>query len=104
MNVVPFDFAKRRSMHQTMRDRKRLQAAQAVAMPVAEQSPASRVHHEAAAARVMVDQKRSEQADISRSTLKAEFRGGFTLGFAWGVGLWSFFWLLNLWVTAGGAS
>lgn len=72
--LVPVDFKARRSLHQTLRDRKQLQGtAQSV-------------------------------VEYERKTMRTEFRGGFVLGFVWGAGLVCFFWLLDFWVKVGGAA
>jgi hypothetical protein len=73
-SLLTVDFKARRSMHQTLRDRKQLQG---VAQSVAE--------HE-------------------KRMLRTEFCGGYVLGFISGAGLVCFFLLLRLWVTVGGAS
>lgn len=73
-SLLSVDFKARRSLHQTMRDRKNLQGA-----------AHSVVEHE-------------------KRMLRTEFCGGWLLGFVSGAGLAAFLWLLRLWVVVGGAS
>jgi hypothetical protein len=73
VRALPVDFKARRSLHQTLRDRKNL--------------------HGSAASVV----------DYERKTLRTECVGCAALGFVWGAGLVGFFWLLSFWVNVGGA-
>jgi hypothetical protein len=75
-SVTPLDFARRRSAHQTARDRRRLRQA---------------------------THQINESQHWDRA-MKTEFRGGMVLGFIFGAGLFAFFWLLVLWVDAGGVA
>lgn len=74
-NVIAADFKHRRSAHQTITDRRRLR-------------PTGNTF--------------GETTHLQR-TLRTEFWGGWTLGFLVGSCIVGFFWLLTMWVDAGGA-
>lgn len=74
--VVPLDFARRRSAHLTLRDRRRLKEQQ---------------------------RPQLTEWELQQKTLRTEFVGGFIMGLVMGVFATAGFWLLLRWVEVGGS-